>query len=89
MRFTRAPNLPPLLLELKKSRYYEISGTVLGGYLILLITTSSSFLEREIRTASFQYFKTLKKLMVFMKKLVKTDSFQRTTGSFVGEYLIP
>ncbi len=24
-----------------------------------------------------------------MKKLVKTDSFQETTGNFVGKYLIP
>jgi len=69
MRFTRAPHLPPLLLELKKSRYY-ISGTVLGGYLILLITISSSFLERENQNCQFSVFQNPQ----------KTDGFHEKTG---------
>jgi hypothetical protein len=70
MTFTRAPHLPLLLLELKKSRYYEISGTVLGGYLILLITISSSFLERENQNCQFSV----------LQNPQNTDGFQEKTG---------
>jgi hypothetical protein len=70
MRFTRAPHLPPLLLELKKSKYYETSGTVLGGYLILLITISSCFLERENQNCQFSV----------LQNPQKTDGFHEKTG---------